>query len=173
MEKKIEKCSVCEKKTVSVIHTDAGSVCYNCYVDKKANDRQKRVYNNEEAQMQVEFFNKVPFFFPWLPDKLLFAVPNGGSRNKIEAANMKRQGVKRGIADVILQVPKKGFASLCLEFKTLTGKQSGDQREYQRQVEMAGSKYVVVRSVEQALRVMQEYLKTEKVKKQYESNDNN
>ena len=41
---------------------------------------------------------------------------------------MKRQGVKRGVADVILQIPKKGYASLCLEFKTSTGKQSAEQR---------------------------------------------
>ena len=77
---------------------------------------------------------------------------------KIEAANMKRQGVKRGVADVILQIPKKGYASLCLEFKTSTGKQSAEQKEYQRQVEMAGSKYVIVRSVEQAIRELQLYL---------------
>ena len=71
---------------------------------------------------------------------------------------MKRQGVKAGVADVILQVPKKGFASLCLEFKTKTGKQSLEQKEYQRQVEMAGSKYVVVRSVEEGLTEMKKYL---------------
>ena len=61
-------------------------------------------------------------------------------------------------ADVILQIPKKGYASLCLEFKTSKGKQSTEQKEYQRQVEMAGSKYVIVRSVEQAIRAMQQYL---------------
>ena len=71
---------------------------------------------------------------------------------------MKRQGVKRGVADVILQIPKKGYASLCLEFKTSTGKQSAEQKEYQRQVEMAGSKYVIVRSVEQAIPVSYTHL---------------
>ena len=71
---------------------------------------------------------------------------------------MKRQGVKRGVADVILQIPKKGYASLCIEFKTPTGRQSAEQKEYQRQVEMAGSKYVIVRSVEQAIRELQLYL---------------
>ena len=97
-------------------------------------------------------------YFSELTGSTSFAVPNGGSRHKIEAANMKRQGVKRGVADVILQIPKKGYASLCLEFKTSTGKQSPDQKEYQRQVEMAGSKYAIVRSVEQAIRELQLYL---------------
>lgn len=153
-----EKCIQCGKETVSVINTDAGTFCYNCYMSRKQESKGKRVYDNEEARMQIEFFRQVPLFFPRLPDKLLFAVPNGGSRHKIEAANMKRQGVKAGVADVILQIPKKGFASLCLEFKTKTGRQSKEQREYQRQVEMAGSKYVVVRSVEDAIKVVFGYL---------------
>lgn len=153
-----EKCIQCGKETVSVIKTDAGTFCYNCYMSRKQESKGKRVYDNEEARMQIEFFRQVPLFFPRLPDKLLFAVPNGGSRHKIEAANMKRQGVKAGVADVILQIPKKGFASLCLEFKTKTGRQSKEQREYQKQVEMAGSKYVVVRSVEEAIGEMRMYL---------------
>ena len=151
-------CIICNKKTVSVINTEEGPVCYNCYSDKKNPPKQKQHHDNEEARIQSELFSKVSLFFPNLPDRLLFAVPNGGSRHKIEAANMKRQGVKRGVADVILQIPKKGYASLCLEFKTSTGKQSAEQKEYQRQVEMAGSKYVIVRSVEQAIQVMQQYL---------------
>lgn len=157
---KTKRCILCDRETVSVISTDAGPVCYSCYAEKRNSpEKIKQQHNNEEARIQTEFFNQVPLFFPTLPDRLLFAVPNGGSRHKIEAANMKRQGVKRGIADVILQVPKKGYASLCLEFKTSTGRQSDEQKEYQRQVELAGSKYVVVRSVEQAIRVVQEYLK--------------
>ena len=143
---KTQKCIACGRETVSVIKTEEGYICYNCYSDKKNPPKQKQNHDNEEARIQSEFFNKV------------FAVPNGGSRHKIEAANMKRQGVKRGVADVILQIPKKGYASLCLEFKTSTGKQSAEQKEYQRQVEMAGSKYVIVRSVEQAIRELQQYL---------------
>lgn len=100
-------CIICNKKTVSVINTEEGPVCYNCYSDKKNPPKQKQHHDNEEARIQSEFFNKVPLFFPNLPDRLLFAVPNGGSRHKIEAANMKRQGVKRGVADVILQIPKR------------------------------------------------------------------
>lgn len=152
-------CVICNKETVSVISTDTGPVCYTCYANKDNHPKKKQQHSNEEARIQTEFFNQVPLFFPTLPDRLLFAVPNGGSRHKIEAANMKRQGVKRGVADVILQVPKKGYASLCLEFKTPTGKQSDEQKEYQRQVELAGSKYVVVRSAMQAIKEMQEYLK--------------
>lgn len=153
---KKEICTACFRKTVSIIQTDAGPVCYNCLAEKKTPSRKKR--DNPEERMQIEFFEKVPLFFPALPDKLLHAIPNGGSRHIVEATNLKRQGVKAGVADVVLQIPKKGYASLCMEFKTAKGIQSNEQKEYQRQAEMAGNKYVIIRSVEQAIKVMKQYL---------------
>ncbi len=153
-----ETCIECGRETVSVFHTDDGAICFNCYAEIKNPSRKKRVIKHDEADIQTEFFKEVSLFFPKIPEKLLFAVPNGGSRNKIEAANMKRQGVKRGVADVILLVPKKGFASLLLEFKTGKGKQSEEQKEFQRQAEACRSKYVVVRSVENAIEVVRRYL---------------
>lgn len=126
---------------------------------RDAGVKKKRKQNNEEADIQSEFFNQVKLFFPHIPEKLLFAVPNGGSRNKIEAVNLKRQGVKPGVSDVILLIPKKGFASLCMEFKTKTGRQSPEQKEFQKQAETCGSKYVIVRSVKEAIEKVREYLK--------------
>lgn len=157
-----ETCIVCKKQTPSVLKTDDGVLCYNCYMDKKDaknGAKKKRKINSEEADIQSDFFKQVELFFPQIPDKLLFAVPNGGSRNKLEAINLKRQGVKAGISDTILLIPKGGFASLCMEFKTKTGKQSEEQKEFQRQAEMCGSKYVIVRSVKDAIDEMKEYLK--------------
>jgi hypothetical protein len=151
-------CIKCLRKTVSVIKTDAGMVCYNCYAESKSPTKPKRTRGNVEARIQEEFFKVAPLLFPGLPGKLLFAVPNGGSRNKIEAANLKRQGVKSGVSDVILQIPRKGFGSLCMEFKTPEGRQSDEQKEYQCQAERAGNKYVIVRSVRQAIQAMNEYL---------------
>lgn len=153
-----EKCIVCGKETVSVMHTDDGFVCYNCYADRKNPPKKKRKKDNEEERIQIEFFKLVKLFFPKLPDKLLFAVPNGGSRNKIEAINLKRQGTTAGVSDVILLIPKKGYASLCIEFKTKKGIQSDEQIEFQRQAENCHSKYVIVRSAMQAIEELKRYL---------------
>lgn len=157
-----ETCISCNKQTPSVIKTDDGLICYNCFIDKKelkSGVKKKRKINSEEADIQSEFFKQVGLFFPHIPDKLLFSVPNGGSRNKLEAINLKRQGVKSGVSDVILLIPKGGFASLCMEFKTKSGKQSSEQKEFQKQAENCGSKYVVVRSVKEAIQEMKIYLK--------------
>ena len=151
-----EICMECGRETVSVIKTDSGFVCYNCYAEKKNPSRKK--HDNEEFRIQAEFFDKIKIIFPNLPDKLLFAVPNGGSRNKIEAANLKRQGVKSGVADVILLLPKKGYASLLLEFKTGRGKLSEEQKEFRKQAENCRNKYVIVRSVAEAIEEIRKYL---------------
>lgn len=161
-----ETCIECKKQTVSVLKTDTGFLCYNCFIDKKeakSGAKKKRKINSEEADIQSEFFKQVGLFFPHIPDKLLFSVPNGGSRNKLEAINLKRQGVKSGVSDVILLIPKGGFASLCMEFKTKTGKQSEEQKEFQKQTEKCGSKYVIVRSVKEAIEKVREYLELCKI----------
>jgi len=91
-----QSCIECNKQTVSVISTPEGPMCYNCYAEKKKPSRKKK-HDKPEERMQIEFFNQVPIFFPKLPGKILFAVPNGGSRNIIEAKNLKAQGVKSGL----------------------------------------------------------------------------
>lgn len=154
-----QTCIECKKQTVSVISTPEGPVCYQCFAEKKTPSRKgKSKHDKPEERIQTEFFNQVPIFFPKLPSKLLLAVPNGGYRNKIEAKNLKAQGVKSGVSDVLLLIPKKGFSCLCLEFKTPVGKQSDEQIEFQSQAEKAGNKYVVVRSVKEAIDTLKWYL---------------
>lgn len=48
---------------------------------------------------------------------VIYAVPNGGKRNKAEAGRLKKQGVKSGVSDLNLIVPSKGFGSLYIEMK--------------------------------------------------------
>ena len=48
-----EKCILCGKETVSVIKTDTGFMCYNCYADQRNPPRSKEVHNNEEARIQT------------------------------------------------------------------------------------------------------------------------
>lgn len=66
--------------------------------------------------------------FPEL--KFIFAVPNGGTRNKIEAANLKAQGVKSGVPDICLPVPRGGCHALFIELKVPGGKMNDTQYEY-------------------------------------------
>ncbi len=49
--------------------------------------------------------------------QLIYAVPNGGSRHALEAANMKRQGVRAGVSDLVVPVARGGYFGLYLEMK--------------------------------------------------------
>lgn len=93
--------------------------------------------------------------------KLLFAVPNGGGRSKVEAAIMQGEGVTPGVSDLILLVARGGYNGLCIEMKTeaKSSKQSESQEAWQKLVEAQGYKYVVCRSLEQFRSVINEYLK--------------
>lgn len=72
----------------------------------------------------------------------VFAVPNGGSRNIIEAANLKAQGVMAGVSDLILLLPHKVYF---IELKNPNGKgrQSPAQREFEDNVRAYGQEYLL------------------------------
>jgi hypothetical protein len=71
--------------------------------------------------------------FPEL-EKLLFAIPNGGERNKIVAAKLKATGVKAGVHDIFLAVPRKLYHGLFIELKKIGGKPRPDQLVFMEHV---------------------------------------
>ena len=54
-------------------------------------------------------------------EHLLFAIPNGGLRNSIVSARMKAEGVRAGVPDLFLAVPRGGYAGLFIEMKKRKG----------------------------------------------------
>lgn len=110
-----------------------------------------------ESQIQKQC---VAWFRRTYPDiePLFFAVPNGGARNAWTGKIMRDEGVRSGVADLILQIPQGGYASLAIEMKTPTGRQSDNQKKYERLAKMMRNKYVVCRSLEDFQRAVKEYL---------------
>ena len=90
--------------------------------------------------------------------KLFHSIPNGGFRNPREAAILVDEGEEAGAADTELHIARHGYHGLFVEFKTPTGRQSAAQKEFQRQVEAEGYKYIIVRSVEQFISEIKAYL---------------
>lgn len=90
--------------------------------------------------------------------KCLVCVPNGGKRNAIEAARLKRMGVRAGFPDLIFIKPNKTYPYMGIELKTPKGRQSDFQKQYETYFSQLGAKYVVVRSVDEFIEVIQEYL---------------
>lgn len=119
--------------------------------------RKNQTIPLSESQIQHSCVTWFRMQYPSL-SLLLFAVPNGGKRDAKTGARMKYEGVIPGTADLILLLPKKGFASLCLEMKTPKGKQTENQVMWQRTAEKYKNKYVVCRSLEEFINEVNNYL---------------
>jgi hypothetical protein len=59
--------------------------------------------------------------FNKIPQKLLFHIPNGGKRNPTEAAMFVAEGVRAGIPDLMLAIPKQSYCGLFIEMKKQKG----------------------------------------------------
>ena len=68
------------------------------------------------------------------------------------------EGSVRGVSDLILLVPKKGFSALCIEMKRPKGKQSEEQIRWQREAEKFRNKYVVCHSLTEFMNEVNSYL---------------
>ncbi|KAF1711078.1 nuclease [Pseudoxanthomonas kalamensis DSM 18571] len=75
----------------------------------------------------------------WPDLRWLHAVPNGGLRNKRVAAQLKAEGVRPGVPDYLLPVPRGPFVGLALELKRLHGgRVSREQHEWLAHLTSAG-----------------------------------
>lgn len=77
-------------------------------------------------------------------EALWFAVPNGGKRGVVTAANLKKEGVKAGVADII--VIWRGSV-IAIEMKTPKGAHQTIQKQWGEALTLAGGVYVVCRSL--------------------------
>lgn len=74
-----------------------------------------------------------------------FAVPNGGKRDRITGAILKREGVKAGVADIIV-MRNPGLCAL-IEVKTAKGSLSNSQKAFRDWCAANGFPYAVVRGI--------------------------
>ena len=110
-----------------------------------------------ESQIQHDCVRWFRLQYPSLA-LMLFAVPNGGKRDEKTGARMKYEGAISGVSDLILLIPKKGYASLCIEMKKPEGKQSKNQRKWQREAEKYRNKYAVCHSLQEFMNEVNSYL---------------
>lgn len=140
---------------------------------EQAGAKERKPQRHEESRLQESCVTWFRLQYPKLA-LLLFAVPNGGKRThrtivragrvitySPEAKQMKKEGVTAGVADLILLKPSGGYASLCIEMKTTEkgSEQRESQKIWQQAAEEAGNKYVVCRTLEGFISVVNDYLK--------------
>jgi len=90
---------------------------------------------------------------PWM-----FAIPNGGLRNKATAVRMKSEGVKAGVWDIFLPVPSGQYHGLFIEMKWGKNVLTPAQKEFGDYATQQGYCCKVAYSAEEAIEIIDEYL---------------
>ena len=90
--------------------------------------------------------------------KMIFAIPNGGYRNKGEARKLKTTGTKSGVPDLFLAVPKNNKAGLFLEMKVGRNKCTENQKKWIRALMEQNYEVKICYSCEEAIQVIKKYL---------------
>lgn len=109
----------------------------------------------QESQLQqmcVRYFRYV------YPQYIIYATPNGGTRNPAEAKRLKAEGVLAGVADLTILLPQG--KSLYIEMKIKGNKQTEHQKDFQQKAEALGHTYAVCYSFEEFKRIVEEQLTT-------------
>lgn len=73
----------------------------------------------------------------------MYSIPNGGKRGRFEAAIMKAEGVRAGVPDLFLPVPRGTAHGLYIEMKVGDGRLSKEQAEFADEAVADGYSVVV------------------------------
>ena len=92
------------------------------------------------------------------PNVVLAAIPNGGARDAVTGARLKREGVVRGMPDLLLACPRCGRHALFVEMKTSRGRVSESQRNLFPLLEAQGYGVAVCHGWREAVEVIEAYL---------------
>lgn len=117
----------------------------------------------KEGEEQATLFSWArmkSYFYPEL--EMMFHIPNGGKRTKSGAARFKAEGVKPGVPDICLPVPRGGYHGLYIELKRRKDSStSAYQWEWIEKLQGQGYAAEVCKGWEAAAELIEKYLKGE------------
>lgn len=128
--------------------------------DKGIEKKPRKRSLNEEHYLQCA---EVRYMRAKHPDlsHIFFSCPNGGKRTSLQAQWLKDEGLVPGVSDMILLKPNHLHSYLCIENKTPKGRQSPEQVLFQEAVEKNGGKYIIIRSLDEFMKAIEQYLNGE------------
>ena len=95
---------------------------------------------------------------------LMFHIPNEGKRSRFSGGKMKAEGLKRGVADVCLPVPRGPYHGLFFEMKYDKNKLTKEQTDFLRGVKAQGYATWVCYSAQEAIELITHYYELPKFK---------
>lgn len=89
--------------------------------------------------------------------KWAFAIPNGGLRHIAVAKKLKEEGIKSGVPDIFIPVPRNGFHGLFIEMKKPGGKTEAQQELWINNLAILGFFAYVCHSSNEAIELIEYY----------------
>ena len=129
---------------------------YNTLFGKKKPHKKREHPEDDLQEACIKWFD---YQYPSL-SSMMFHVPNGGNRNAMEGARLKKQGVRPGVSDLILLIPRGQFHSCCIELKSKTGTSSKSQKAWAKECVKYGNDYNICDNIEDFKFLIDEYLKS-------------
>ncbi len=120
--------------------------------------RKPRKNDESRIQMALVRWWAIEHTSQGIPENLLFSIPNGGWRDQIGAAILKKEGQRNGVSDMMLAVPRNGLHGLFLELKHETGKLRPEQKEFLSEVAAYGYAAEAVYGYDAATKTIRSYL---------------
>lgn len=113
-----------------------------------------------EHEEQVALMRLVEMHLGRWPELgMLYAIPNGSERNVIVGRKLKAEGVKKGVPDLCLPVPRGGHHGLYVELKRQKGGQvSAEQKAWISALRGQGYRAEVCKGATEAWDVIREYV---------------
>jgi len=120
-------------------------------------DNRKPV--QREADIQAALFEWAAHQSGKYPElRLMFHVPNGGRRDIVTAAKLKREGVKSGVPDICLPVARGQYHGLFIELKGEGGHLQESQRQWISELTAQGYAARVCFGFDEAVKIITNYL---------------
>lgn len=111
-----------------------------------------------EHQIQSKLVKLVSDQYP----ELLYCATVGGARMSInQARQIKRQGYRKGIPDLIFYEPRKGYNGLCIEVKKKGGQPSPHQRAWIADLQQRGYQALICKGLESCIEAFETYFNLE------------
>ena len=112
-----------------------------------------------ESQEQINLFKWAGFASCKYPElDLMYHIPNGGKRDIGTAKKLKAEGVKAGVPDICLPVPRSGYHGLYIEMKVGKNKTTDNQDRWLEGLSNQGHKTCICYGWESASEVLIKYL---------------
>ena len=100
----------------------------------------------------------------WPELKLFYHIPNEGKRSPAAAGRLKQEGMKRGVPDNCLPVPRGKYHGLYIELKRVKGgKPTPEQKQWVENLTGQGYLALICKGWEEAAKVIERYLREEEI----------